>query len=69
MQHDHTLESLIILSTQFEIKIPLVKLSFASKAGLKRIPKKRPAESGGWAGRGGQTDGCINLAAALESIQ
>ena len=31
---------------QFEIKIPLVKLSFASKAGLKRIPKKRPAERG-----------------------
>ena len=29
---------------QLEIKIPLVKLSFASKTGLKRIPKKRPAE-------------------------
>ena len=32
------------LYEQFEIKIPLVKLSFASKTGLKRIPKKRPAE-------------------------
>ena len=29
---------------QLEIRIPLVKLSFASKSGLKRIPKKRPAE-------------------------
>lgn len=29
---------------QLEIKIPLVKLSFASKVGLKKIPKKRPAE-------------------------
>ena len=39
--------------SQLEIKIPLVQLQFASKAGLKRIPKKRPAEnskSRGWQG-------------------
>ena len=29
---------------QLEIKIPLVKLTFVSKTGLKRIPKKRPAD-------------------------
>lgn len=34
------------LNLQLEIKIPLVKLSFASKTGLKRIPKKRPPEKG-----------------------
>ena len=34
----------LIFSAQLEIKIPRVKLSFASKSGLKRIPKKRPAD-------------------------
>ena len=37
---------LVYIHIQLEIKIPLVKLSFASKTGLKRIPKKRPAERG-----------------------
>ena len=35
-----------LLFMQLEIKIPLVQLSFASSAGLKRIPKKRPAAEG-----------------------
>ena len=35
---------MLIFFVQLEIKIPRVKLSFASKTGLKRIPKKRPAD-------------------------
>eukprot|EP00731_Ephydatia_muelleri_P027006 Em0018g1106a len=31
---------------KLEIRIPLVKLSFASRAGMKRIPKKRPVDRG-----------------------
>ena len=31
---------------QLEVRIPLVQLSFPSAAGMKRIPKKRPAEGG-----------------------
>ena len=32
------------MTHQLDIRIPLVKLSFASKTGLKKIPKKRPAD-------------------------
>jgi hypothetical protein len=32
-----------MLSLQLEIKIPLVQLTFPSVAGMRRIPKKRPA--------------------------
>lgn len=37
----------LYFSIQLEVKIPLVQLTFPSVAGMKRIPKKRPAPTPG----------------------